>query len=310
LGAYANGNKLRTSWDAGCPGHGKGPWDGLAGTIKSTLRWLILDRELNLQNEYDVHREIRDYFGTEMWHSEHEKSKIKQMNVMWLGKAQVYRPVANSVVVNRIVHREYGIGVRALFGFVVAYYNKAGDSSDRGALGVTGLLLQRFSCGCPPCVSLDFVDCVGDDQLLSRTCHFPLKRSLCPLKREDNVGVAAQKKASQQRTKDALEAIAVGDFFAFETGDYRRKKKDGGGSTHAFSIGRVLPQEGEACVVAQRRGSRSGEQQEYRKGNKLVKLQLHDRQEKNPRTFQRADRIYLLNASKSLLKVVAATDLK
>lgn len=23
-------------WDFGCPGHGKGPWDGLAGTIKRT----------------------------------------------------------------------------------------------------------------------------------------------------------------------------------------------------------------------------------------------------------------------------------
>jgi len=324
-------NWLLISAQVGCPGHGKGPWDGLAGTIKRTLRELIVERELNLRNEYEVFEQIRDFFDTEDWRADHQDYKISRMNVMWLSEADVPRPPKNSVNVNRVSHREYAIGVRSLFGFTVSHYCPAADGpANRGALGSTGLLLQRFSCGCPPCTRFDMcndanVDGSADYDCARQCtdCHYPQRRSLCTLNRQDNVGVAAQKKAAARALEASLDNLDVGDFVAFETGDFRRLGTQGGGAKHSFNIGRVVPfdddhddtvdfdDDDEAVVgVAAKAGSRTTEQQEHRKGDRLVKLRLFDRYVRNePLTFQQTRHVYLLNVKKSFVKAVAASQL-
>ena len=42
----------------------------------------------------------------------------------------------------------------------------------------------------------------------------------------------------------AAGSLNVGDFVALETGDYRRPQREGGGSTHAFLLVRVMEQRG------------------------------------------------------------------
>lgn len=111
------------------PGHGKGPWDGLAGTIKRTLRGLILEKELNLRNEKEVYEEIKKYFGAEKWAKDHENNKISRMNVMWLDTTDIFRPSKNSVKITKIQHRQLGIGVRSLFSYAVQNYNPVRDGS-------------------------------------------------------------------------------------------------------------------------------------------------------------------------------------
>lgn len=296
------------------------------------LRELIVEKELNLRNEYEVFEQIRDYFDTEDWRAAHQEYKISRMNVTWLPENEVPRPPKNSVQINKVLHREYSLGVRSLFGFTVAHYHAADDGpANRGALGSTGLLSQRFSCGCPPCTAREYLDDANVDGSADSdcarqctNCHYPQRRSLCILNRQDNVGVAAQKKAAARALEASLTDLDVGDFVAFETGDFRRLEKDGGGAKHSFNIGRVVPfdddhddavdvdDDDEAVVVgvAAKSGSRSAEQQQFRKGDKLIKLRLFDRFVRNePLTFQQTRHVYLLNAKKSFLTALAASQL-
>ena len=73
LKTFAKSSNLEAiSWDFGAPGHGKGPWDGLAGTIKRTMRNRIFELELTLENAHEVFEHIKEYFGTETW-AQHQK---------------------------------------------------------------------------------------------------------------------------------------------------------------------------------------------------------------------------------------------
>ena len=59
LGDYRESEELdAVAWDIGCPGHGKGPWDGIAGFIKRTLRARIIDGQLVLEDEHAVYVEV------------------------------------------------------------------------------------------------------------------------------------------------------------------------------------------------------------------------------------------------------------
>ena len=55
FGKYKDSGGLeRAVWCIGCPGHGKGAWDGLAGMIKQWLRQMILDKHLLLKEAIEV----------------------------------------------------------------------------------------------------------------------------------------------------------------------------------------------------------------------------------------------------------------
>ena len=46
------------AWDFGCPGHGKGAWDGLGGTVKSKLRVTALELPID-----EIDANPRDCYG-------------------------------------------------------------------------------------------------------------------------------------------------------------------------------------------------------------------------------------------------------
>lgn len=294
----------------------------MAGTIKRKLRELIVEKELNLRNEFEVFKVIKGYFDSPNWRASHRDYKISRMNVTWLPESEVNRPPKKSVEVNLVRHHELSLGVRSLFSYAVAYYRPSNGPANKGAFGSTGLLLQRSSCGCPPCTTFEVldeanrVDGAADTVFQCASCHFPQRRSLCVLNRQDNVGVAAQKKAAQQALETALKTLDVGDFVAFATGDFRRTEQDGGGAKYSFNIGRVMPfdknDDDEVVVVgeAAKAGRRSELQQEHRKGDTLVRLRTFDRfVRKESRTFQQTRHVYLLNLKKSFLMAVAASEL-
>jgi hypothetical protein len=116
LKAFAKSSNLEAiSWDFGAPGHGKGPWDGLAGTIK---RNRIFELELTLVNAHEVFKHIHEYFGTETW-AQHQKktrgSKIKDMTVTWLPKDVVNHTPGYDV--GAVICPETRIGTRLAFCF-------------------------------------------------------------------------------------------------------------------------------------------------------------------------------------------------
>ena len=253
-------------------------------------------------DEKEVFEEIRSYFGTEEWAKEHEDNKISRMNVMWVDTKGIVRPSANSVSVNRVLHRELKIGTRSLFSYATGYYNPVtGEGVDQD--GTSGIILQRNSCGCVPYVNFDFCRNGSSsefdyDNVQCMKCHFPQLRDCIPLTRTSSKGVAARRIAARKKAAEELDNLKDGDFIAFETGDYAKKQKDGGGSTHGFGVGRLIMKLGDdPYFVAKNGGARSRTQQKHSAGDRLLKLRLYERSETKQRTFTYSERVYFLNAS-------------
>ena len=102
------------------------------------------------------------------------------------------------------------------------------------------------------------------------------------------------------------ESLNVGDFVALETGDYRRTQREGGGSTHAFLLARVMEQRGsggKGYVVADDRATRTHDNEEYRPGDPVVLVRLFDRTGADTRRFTVGDRIYRANGRSVLRKL-------
>mmetsp|Transcript_18231 Transcript_18231/g.58801 ORF Transcript_18231/g.58801 Transcript_18231/m.58801 type:complete len:231 (-) Transcript_18231:405-1097(-) len=83
------------AWDLGCPGHGKEPWDGLAGMLKSWLRRSALDMvdidEVDRSPE-DCHNRLKEHFDTDRWRKNHEDQPIKKIVMHWAAEGDIERP--------------------------------------------------------------------------------------------------------------------------------------------------------------------------------------------------------------------------
>ena len=297
LGDYRKRNGLvAVTWDVGCPGHGKGPWDGIAGFTKRTLRMRIVDDDLVLENEKAVHDEIVKLCSglNPKARLQTKPGKINLWNIMWTETDDITRPALGSRSVDAVNHRELKVGVRNLFHFAV--------SSSEGTC--TGLMLQQFSCGCNACLNLDSAARVDG-------CRCSQQRSLCNLNRTDDVGIAAQLRQKKEAALALAARLRIGDVVALETGDHRRAQRDGGGTTHGFLLARVLPiADGAAHKITTDRMMRSHDNQEYRPGDGIFLVRLwyrHDSDESGL-TFRAGSRVYTANCS-SLIDIVDASHL-
>jgi hypothetical protein len=84
------------SWTFGCPGHGKGTWDGLGGIIKNTTgHWLkAMDSFIATKKEvFDIiHQLFASKEATERFNSM-PHVKIKEWIVRWVADADIVRPI-------------------------------------------------------------------------------------------------------------------------------------------------------------------------------------------------------------------------
>mmetsp|Transcript_8519 Transcript_8519/g.26222 ORF Transcript_8519/g.26222 Transcript_8519/m.26222 type:complete len:200 (+) Transcript_8519:3125-3724(+) len=87
-------NLQDAAWDYGCPGHGKGPWDGLGGMIKSWLRRTVLAMgidEVDLDAK-DCYERLKAHFDSDEWRAEHADKTIQQIIMHWVDEATIQRP--------------------------------------------------------------------------------------------------------------------------------------------------------------------------------------------------------------------------
>ena len=126
---------VRATWCIGCPGHGKGKWDGLAGMLKEWLRRMIMDSVLLIKEARQVYELLRGHFMSDKWKSDHEMNYISVMNIMYISEDDVVRKEPYSSDCTAI--NAHGRGCRDLFSFE----------------GVRTNCLQSrvFSCWCVPC---------------------------------------------------------------------------------------------------------------------------------------------------------------
>ena len=91
---------LQTVWvEFGCPGHGKGPWDGLGATAKTKVTTDITDGNERTASgkitcALEVAQHLRAVFDSEEWMSVHMHMKINQVVVMYLDVEEILRPVS------------------------------------------------------------------------------------------------------------------------------------------------------------------------------------------------------------------------
>lgn len=300
LGKYKDSAGLkRAVWCIGCPGHGKGAWDGLAGMIKQWLRQMILDKQLLLKEAIEVskksttrtpvcnnthslmqvYRVLKTHFGSSQWREAHASSTISVMNIMYLSEKEItdaeVRKAPFSFDCTSI--RAHGRGCRDLFSF-------------RGVR--TSCLSSRvFSCWCMPCV-LDVVlvaQQAGEDPPLAIQAALPHWKELpkdMQCRNEEkwepqeiheitNQGIAANNTKYAAIAKELCERAAVGAVFAVECWDQS-------GSPHnfflcelvAFADGKVKKEA--PSQVGKSKSTENGEQsQPIRKNDPLFLAQLY-----------------------------------
>jgi hypothetical protein len=86
-----------------CPGHGKGPWDGLGAMAKSKVTLDIMhDKErtstAKITSPILVAQHLRAIFCNKGYSMEHTDMKMNQVVVMYLNDDKISRPAAPPVV--------------------------------------------------------------------------------------------------------------------------------------------------------------------------------------------------------------------
>ena len=91
---------LKMVWvEFGCPGHGKGPWDGLGAMVKTKVTLDIMHgKERTMTGKVTspilVAQHLRATFCTKEWCMEHVNTPINEIVVMYLSAEKVMRPPA------------------------------------------------------------------------------------------------------------------------------------------------------------------------------------------------------------------------
>lgn len=88
---------LDVTWTFGCPGHGKGQWDGLGGTVKNKTGNYLKAYDKFTPTPYCVFEVINELFGSESANTSFDSKphiKIKRWKVLWLPDEELNRPAA------------------------------------------------------------------------------------------------------------------------------------------------------------------------------------------------------------------------
>ena len=78
---------IRSIWqEFGCPGKGKGPWDGLGAVVKTKVRTDIVNGARWIKTARDVAQHLRTVFASGAWMAKHKHMSIKEMVVFFIHK--------------------------------------------------------------------------------------------------------------------------------------------------------------------------------------------------------------------------------
>ncbi len=115
---------LKMVWvEFGCPGHGKGPWDGLGAMAKSKVTVDIMHGKERtstgkITSAMLVTQNFRGICCNKDWDMEHADMKIQQVFVMYLHDNQISRPPAPPIV-------SPCKGIMSCFSFLVSWCAEA-----------------------------------------------------------------------------------------------------------------------------------------------------------------------------------------
>ena len=113
-------NTYSYTWVFGCPGHGKGTWDGLDEIVKNKTAKLIKADDLFLSSPYEVYKIIFELFAGEKAQARFDansKTVIKEWKIVWWPDIAITRPKVGRISQNKISDLKafHGVGTRSLF---------------------------------------------------------------------------------------------------------------------------------------------------------------------------------------------------
>jgi hypothetical protein len=102
----------------GCPGHGKGPWDGLGAMAKTKVTSDLTDGNVQtpsgcITSPLEVAQHLRAQFCSRQWKKKRINMKINQVVVMYLDADEIVRPVAPPDAVCHVISFWMFLGVCA-----------------------------------------------------------------------------------------------------------------------------------------------------------------------------------------------------
>lgn len=127
---------LKAVWvEFGCPGHGKGPWDGIGAMIKTKVSKDITDEQCRtpsgrITTPLCVAQHVRATFCTDEWLREHAYMEINEVIVMYLGAEQIERPRVPPTI-------SPVVGIQSMYSFFML---------QKGILAA-----RQWSCWCDAC---------------------------------------------------------------------------------------------------------------------------------------------------------------
>lgn len=89
---------LKTCWiEFGCPGHGKGPWDGLGAVLKQQVSRDITNNKILTESGYitcpkEVAEHLRARFSTREWREAHQHKAIHEILIFYAPHQDITRP--------------------------------------------------------------------------------------------------------------------------------------------------------------------------------------------------------------------------
>ena len=198
--------------DFGCPGHGKGPWDGLGAVLKQTVARDSLNQKILTESGYitsplEVSEHLKRRVDTDDWRAAHRDKTIKRITVIYTDHAQISERPVNE--------HDY----EALTGKMTSFSYLM--------LGREQIARRERSCWCGACMlahqrdsanmRLDAegeIRCMGCES--GQHCGgaaYPWREQTIKML---GTGIGGRRKEAQAQGKDLAKKLKPGEFFAVQ----------------------------------------------------------------------------------------------
>ena len=218
--------------DYGCPGHGKGPWDGLGAVLKQRVARDILNNKILTESGYvtcpqEVAEHLSRRLDTAEWRAEHAKQTINEIKVIYSAHGDITeRPIVEHDF-------ESLTGKMSSFSFLMI----APDHIAR----------RERSCFCLSCLHAHDRDSTpmsrgADGELICQGCESgssfggnPFPWHEMSVKRL-GTGIAGRRKEAQTEGKRLAKVLKPGAFFAVQVCMSRRRHHSAQPSANHLTI--------------------------------------------------------------------------
>ena len=161
LSRLSDGFQIPFTWSFGCPGHGKGPWDGIGGMFKRILRRDTLDSKSKfhcvLKLHSDVSEQLRKRFCNEGWEKAHD--------------------IDSNFTVNKLVVHEAGLGMCLCVHAISTAISDCHITISTAISGCHSSISTAIS-GCHSSISTAISGCHGSISTAISDCHSSISTAI------------------------------------------------------------------------------------------------------------------------------------